>query len=96
MMGGGSFNKNPSEQSNNQNMIPNNNQQNQGIQNFMNSMPGNSLMNFGMGAHQMPAPSFEPSEVYNYGSMGQVIFFFFKEFLNSVILYERIPFIRTI
>ena len=72
MMGG--FNKNPNDQQSNQNMLPNNPQQNQGTQNFMGSMQGNSLMNFGIGGHQLNPTSFEPSESYNYGSMGQVNF----------------------
>lgn len=90
MMG---FNKNSNDQQSNQNPPNQNPQQNQNnSQNFLGNLQNNQLMNFGMSGHQMN-PSFE-SETFNYGSMGQVIFYH-KSTNRIKIKIVRILYIKT-
>jgi len=68
----GGFNKNPNDQTTNPNMIQPNSQQNPASQAFMGNLQNNAMMNFSMPGPQINPGSFEGSENFTYGSMGQV------------------------
>lgn len=66
----GGFNKNPSEQTNTNNIMPSGQPNPNGLPNFMGSLQNNRIMNFPMNTHAMTQNTFEDPENYAYNTIG--------------------------